>query len=159
MADLRNVIIPGWNTAWSTSPAAVVCANACSENILIKRYPSSDPDVGGYAAVTLADVRSNTTPVVWQHVHIKILDTLTFDHPCGAVDSGCTGAANHSNDDRHLLAHEFGHALGLAHCDLDFGVMCAVTASGTVPSADSAGGTSFWLPQETDIWALKAVYP
>ncbi len=78
---------------------------------------------------------------------------LTFDHACGTTDDGCTGS---NNDDRPLIAHEWGHVYGLGHCDWYSAVMCHVTPSG---AATMPNGNRHWVPQWSETTGLKAIYP
>ncbi len=91
------------------------------------------------------------TPATFQYLEVRIKD-MSYSHPCGTVDDGCTVGG----DDRPLISHELGHTVGLGHCDLNLGAMCHTTSTTTNEQAE---GTMFWTPQPRDILAIKAIYP
>jgi hypothetical protein len=145
--DMQQVI-SYWNSAWVDSPLVIVCSSSCAEDVLIK----GSYGLGNYGQ-TFIDAESGNVPHLADHALMEMPLEYTYDHSCGTVDDGC---ASTGFDDRPILAHEFGHALGLMHCDLDAGAMCRVTASG---GDDNAIGTLYWHPQYRDVWGLQAAYP
>jgi len=146
--DMSN-IISYWNSAWLDSPAVAVCTS-CAEDILIDGIYNLP--CCGQTSHAPGD-ENNKVPLLFLHRTIDIPTQYTFDHSCGTTDDGC---APTGFDDRIILSHEFGHALGFEHCDLDAGVMCHTTASG---GQDGADGTLYWHPQYRDVWGLQAMYP
>jgi hypothetical protein len=154
VADLKNVILPGWSQRTPRSPRMQWCNPGCAnEDVLVKLVPAGDPALGGNLAVTVNDGYTAGTPALFLHQTVKIKNT-PFEHECGLTDNGCGGGPH--NDDRPLISHEIGHTLGLMHCDIDFQVMCHVIS--TIAS-EIVDGTSYWTPQTFDVRALQAFYP
>lgn len=144
-ADLNN-IIKKWNYASLNAPLVQVCSGSCVEDIQVKGVfnlgsPGSTSRDGSNGLLDHAVVSFDTAP--------------TWDHGCGTEGDGCEGGGP-GFDSRPVLSHEWAHALGFTHCDLDFGVMCHITANN---DNDEAEGTMFWTPQLRDVWGLKAAYP
>ncbi|MEP7379104.1 MAG: hypothetical protein ABI725_06015 [Chloroflexota bacterium] len=147
--DLEN-IIDKWNYASQNSPLTIICASTCAEDIIV-----SGVSTQGAFGLTLIDLDNGAQPALAQHAYMKISTKYTYDHSCGAEGDGCVGGAS-GFDDRPVLSHEWAHALGFTHCDLNFGVMCHITAK---DDDDNAEGTMFWTPQLRDVWGLEAAYP
>lgn len=138
------------------SPAFAVCASACAEHAYVLRVDATtDPDFIRSPGALALTVETGNSGATITHRTIKVRSDLSFDHGCGATDDGCTGSAN-DHDDRPLLAHEWGHVYGLGHCDLYSAVMCHVTPS---LASDYAEGNVHWVPQASEIAALKRIYP
>jgi hypothetical protein len=152
-SDMRNPILPGWNTAWHLSPLAMVCGSGCNQwDVLVTLVAPGQPPLGNNLAVTTYTFAQSG---VVNGAQISIKSTQSFNHDCPDTDAGCNDFG--LSEDRHSpLSHEFGHVLGLGHCDVDFNVMCAEGPSGTM---DHQGGTAFWTPQQSETWALMAIYP
>jgi hypothetical protein len=153
VADLKNTILPAWSDLTATSPGIFWCTAPCSEDVMLKVVPPTDPDIAGNVGVTVYDGGySSGTPALFLHITVKYLNK-NYDHGCGTLDDGCGPG---TDDDRPVLSHEVGHTIGLGHCDLDSGVMCHAKGSA---SNEVDQGTLYWTPQKRDIWATKAYYP
>lgn len=161
--DIKNVIIPAWSRAAADSPFLSWCTSCTTppSNIIeVSMVPHNDPDLNFNLAVTSI---GPAQPQLINHGFIKFVNPETlpnspdpYDHSCGTTDNGCIGGAPNTFDDRTLLSHEFGHSLGLGHCNLDFSVMCGVRD--TVTTNDTYG-TVYWTPRKRDLLALEAMYP
>lgn len=150
MADMKNVILPGWSGA-GDAPTLTWCGAGCADDVLVKVVPVGDPNLGNNLAVTLRDGGFTAgEPAFFNHQTILVRN-MEFNHPCGAVDDGC----NVGGDDRPLISHEVGHTLGLGHCDLDYSVMCHVRST---LNSELAEGTTYWTPQTRDLRAINALY-
>lgn len=144
-ADMKN-IINKWNYASLNAPLVQVCASTCAEDITVRGVFNL-----GDAGSTSRDGANGLLDFA-----IVSFDTAaTWDHGCGAEGNGCEGGGG-GLDSRPTMSHEWAHALGFTHCELNFGVMCHITAKN---DNDMAEGTMFWTPQLRDVWGLQAAYP
>jgi hypothetical protein len=118
----------------------------CSEQILVQLHSLS----GGTYAQTVDDGNTSSLPEVMLHRIIQLNSAVTWDHHCGSA--GCnTDSPGFGCDARICISHELGHAEGLGHCGIDFGVMCHTNAT--------VHGTAFWTPQPQDVLGIKTIYP
>lgn len=161
VADIKNVIIPAWSQATPRSPIMKWCNAPCAEHMLVEMVSPPDPDIGLSLAATQFTAGTGVPTLVskgW--IKINNPDQLNpgtdFDHSCGAVDDGCELGAPGTYEARTLISHEFGHSLGLFHCDLNHGVMCGVKST---LNSSITFGKSYWTPQTRDELALSAFYP
>jgi hypothetical protein len=162
--DMQQLIIPAFNSMNAdNAPNAQVCSGTCSEQIFVTRSPDTDPefvgaDNAGVIAVTKVTGNSGLHLMVGRT--IKIRASRVFDHSCGAVDDGSAPCDGPHNDDRPLLAHEFGHAYGLGHCNMYSAMMCHLQPGfGADGPYDNVEGVLHWVPQWEDVNAFKRLYP
>jgi hypothetical protein len=151
-ADIETILLPAWSQETVRSPTLNWCTNGVTCNYDAYIRVGTSTELGQAFAKTVYVNVSAGTPATFVYLEIRIKDT-PYDHPCGAVDDGCTSAGG---DDRVILGHELGHSLGLAHCDLNYGVMCHITAT---PNNELAEGTLYWTPQVREVLNLQAIYP
>jgi hypothetical protein len=167
-ADFRT-LIGYWNLAAAHDPTFVECTGGLPLCLLapvtVVLLDDADQRVAGKFAVTVpdgvwdcssgppsSDVKCGPTLALATHRSIFLNNDLdTFTHGCSDSDTGCTGS-----DSRKLITHELGHLEGLGECDMGFGTICAVTASGR---DDMASGPGYFRPQWTDKQGLAAAYP
>jgi hypothetical protein len=111
--------------------------------------------VYGYSQMTAGGeaLPDNWNGSLLTHAYARFNTNVSWDHACGAEGNGCTQPGK---DFRVTASHEWLHTLGFGHCDLNFGVMCHITAHDNV---DMNEGTMFWTPQLRDVWGLEAAYP
>ncbi len=119
-------------------------------------YVRLSSGIGGDYSNTQIDQDSGTVPATILHAFINLNSGVTWNHFCGPSNSsGCHGGpGGFTCDARLCVSHEMGHAEGLWHCGIDFGVMCHYSAI-----ASGFQGTAYWTPQFSDVSALKVIYP